>query len=91
MLYDGSQSMKAKSHHFKLDMTKDKQMKYVTMDYTKCEYLTAGKKYEYYPDSLGGGTMIDDNGDSIFICLSGSSHIGGNPWTLLDDTMGEDE
>lgn len=26
MLYDGSQSMKAKSHHFKLNMTKDKQM-----------------------------------------------------------------
>ena len=83
--------MKAKSHHFKADMTKDKQMKYVTTDYEGCEYLTAGKKYKICQLPLGGGCIVDDNGDPLFICLSGSSHIGGNPWTLLDDTTGENE
>ena len=83
--------MKAKSHHFKADMAKDDTMKYVTMDYDNCAYLTAGKRYKIREVLLGGGTIVDDNGDSIFICLSGSSHIGGNPWTLLDNTTGENE
>ena len=66
-------------------------MKYVTTDYEGCEYLTAGKKYEYYPEGFGGGTMIDDWGVELYICLRESSHIDHNPWTLLDDTTGENE
>ena len=91
MLYDGSQNMKAKSHHFKLDMTKDKQMKYVTTEYKGCDYLTAGKKYEYKPDWLAVGTIIDDEGDELYICLHECFHIDTNPWTLIDDTTGENE
>ena len=52
--------------------------KYVSTDYTGCDYITAGKLYEL----VSGNQIIADDGCKIWINPVRSAHIGGNAWTV---------
>lgn len=55
----------------KLDALRDTSK--VVTDYDGCAYITAGKEY----DLIGGGYIIDDDGDKILIIFVGftSAHL----------------
>ena len=52
--------------------------KYVSTDYTGCNYIAAGKLYKL----KDGGNVIDDEGDEIRILVDGCMHLKGNAWTI---------
>ena len=50
-------------------------------------YLTPNKRYELTTYTLTGGDFVCDNGATIHICFSGSSHIDGKSWIVVDAPM----
>lgn len=59
--------------------------KYVSTDYTGCEYITAGKMYEVIDEWGKGFNIIVDCGTEIFTLQHGSTHIDGNSWTVHEE------
>lgn len=62
--------------------------KYVSTDYTGCDYITPGKRYEvtrYFP-TICGFEIVCDNGTEIMVGGSGCTHTKGGNWTVHDAT-----
>lgn len=54
----------------------------------KRHYLTIGKEYDFTPCNDAAklsGTIVDDEGDVIFIAVEiGSAHLDGSFWEIID-------
>lgn len=44
-----------------------------------CDFLTAGKRYDFF-SFIGSGHIIDDDGVMICIRLESCAHLNNRPW-----------
>ncbi len=59
---------------------------YVKTDYVPddCDYLTAGKEYEFELEGDDAGYIQDDDGCVTTIHLKTCAYLKGNPWILIE-------
>ena len=57
----------------------------------ECDYLTLGKKYDFTDDTNGGGHIVDEDGQRIFIYIPNCEFLDGGSWEIIPDTGDESE